>query len=145
MIVVIQDKVPLQEKLDQILEWIDLPIETRPQFIMGLSILSLSMVQLLTLYNSSIRAISRSSWPPCRTCVCACQREQSPLSLDSSCGLRLIAYSENACLCGHICEGSSARGRGAQPDAHRRYRFRQRSRNDRYQPSGADLHGRYSR
>ena len=30
-----QDKVPLQEKLDQILEWIDLPLEERPQLIMG--------------------------------------------------------------------------------------------------------------
>ncbi|KAI0771197.1 Phosphodiest-domain-containing protein [Trametes elegans] len=30
-----RDKVPLQEKLDQILAWIDLPIEERPQFIMA--------------------------------------------------------------------------------------------------------------
>ena len=30
-----QDKVPLQKKLDQILEWIDLPLEERPQLIMG--------------------------------------------------------------------------------------------------------------
>lgn len=32
-----KDHVPLKEKLDQILSWIDMPIETRPQFIMGLS------------------------------------------------------------------------------------------------------------
>ena len=32
-----QDHVPLKEKLDQILSWIDMPIETRPQFIMGSS------------------------------------------------------------------------------------------------------------
>ena len=31
----LQDKVPLREKLDQILTWIDLPLEQRPQFIMG--------------------------------------------------------------------------------------------------------------
>ncbi|KAL1675125.1 alkaline-phosphatase-like protein [Schizophyllum commune] len=30
-----RDKVPLQEKLDQILEWIDLPLEERPQLIMA--------------------------------------------------------------------------------------------------------------
>lgn len=30
-----QDKVPLKEKLDQITAWIDLPIEERPQLIMG--------------------------------------------------------------------------------------------------------------
>ncbi|KAI0769919.1 Phosphodiest-domain-containing protein [Fomes fomentarius] len=30
-----RDRVPLQEKLDQILAWIDLPLETRPQFIMA--------------------------------------------------------------------------------------------------------------
>ncbi|TFY77705.1 hypothetical protein EWM64_g6306 [Hericium alpestre] len=29
------DKVPLQEKLDQIMEWIDLPLEKRPQLIMA--------------------------------------------------------------------------------------------------------------
>ena len=34
---VMKDHVPLKEKLDQILSWIDMPIETRPQFIMGLS------------------------------------------------------------------------------------------------------------
>lgn len=33
----VQDKVPLQEKLDQILAWVDLPIDERPQLIMGLS------------------------------------------------------------------------------------------------------------
>ena len=30
-----QDKVPLAEKLDQILRWIDFPLDTRPQLIMG--------------------------------------------------------------------------------------------------------------
>jgi hypothetical protein len=30
-----QDKVPLSEKLDQILQWVDLPLEKRPQLIMG--------------------------------------------------------------------------------------------------------------
>ncbi|TRM70441.1 alkaline-phosphatase-like protein [Schizophyllum amplum] len=30
-----RDKVPLQEKLDQIMQWIDLPIEERPQLIMA--------------------------------------------------------------------------------------------------------------
>ena len=30
-----QDKVPLSEKLDQILRWIDFPLDTRPQLIMG--------------------------------------------------------------------------------------------------------------
>ncbi|KAI1794902.1 Phosphodiest-domain-containing protein [Ganoderma leucocontextum] len=30
-----KDHVPLKEKLDQILSWIDMPIETRPQFIMA--------------------------------------------------------------------------------------------------------------
>ena len=34
-IVVLQDKVPLNEKLDQIMAWIDLPLEKRPQFISG--------------------------------------------------------------------------------------------------------------
>jgi hypothetical protein len=32
----VQDKVPLTEKLDQIAAWIDLPIEKRPQLILGL-------------------------------------------------------------------------------------------------------------
>ena len=32
---VFQDKVPLSEKLDQIMTWIDLPLEKRPQFISG--------------------------------------------------------------------------------------------------------------
>ena len=31
----LQDKVPLSEKLDQILQWIDLPLNARPQLIMG--------------------------------------------------------------------------------------------------------------
>ena len=31
-----QDKVPMQDKLDQILAWIDLPLEKRPQLITGL-------------------------------------------------------------------------------------------------------------
>lgn len=31
----IQDRVPLGEKLDQILNWIDLPLEQRPQLILG--------------------------------------------------------------------------------------------------------------
>jgi hypothetical protein len=35
-LIVLQDKVPLSEKLDQIMAWIDLPLETRPQFISGL-------------------------------------------------------------------------------------------------------------
>jgi hypothetical protein len=30
-----QDKVPLEEKLEQILTWIDLPLEKRPQLILG--------------------------------------------------------------------------------------------------------------
>ena len=30
-----RDKVPLKEKLDQLMEWIDLPLELRPQLIMG--------------------------------------------------------------------------------------------------------------
>jgi hypothetical protein len=33
-----QDKVPLSEKLDQIVTWIDLPLEQRPQFISGLQL-----------------------------------------------------------------------------------------------------------
>ena len=32
----VQDHVPLKHKLNQILSWIDMPIETRPQFIMGM-------------------------------------------------------------------------------------------------------------
>ena len=34
----LQDKVPLSEKLDQIMAWIDLPLEQRPQFISGSSL-----------------------------------------------------------------------------------------------------------
>jgi hypothetical protein len=34
----IQNKVPLKEKLDQIIDWIDLPLEERPQLIMGASL-----------------------------------------------------------------------------------------------------------
>lgn len=30
-----KDKVPMKEKHDQIMSWIDLPLEKRPQFIMG--------------------------------------------------------------------------------------------------------------
>ena len=30
-----QDKVPLDEKLEQILTWIDLPLEKRPQLLLG--------------------------------------------------------------------------------------------------------------
>ena len=31
-----QDKVPLKEKLDQIMRWVDLPLDNRPQLIMGM-------------------------------------------------------------------------------------------------------------
>lgn len=31
-----QDRVPLDEKLDQILTWIDLPLERRPQLLLGM-------------------------------------------------------------------------------------------------------------
>ena len=31
----VQDRVPLDNKLDQILNWIDLPLEQRPQLILG--------------------------------------------------------------------------------------------------------------
>ena len=34
---VLQDEVPLSEKLDQIMAWVDLPLENRPQFISSLS------------------------------------------------------------------------------------------------------------
>lgn len=30
-----RDKVPMQEKHDQIMTWVDMPIETRPQLILG--------------------------------------------------------------------------------------------------------------
>ena len=33
-----KDHVPLSEKLDQILAWVDLPLEKRPQLIMGISV-----------------------------------------------------------------------------------------------------------
>jgi len=31
-----QDKVPLGQKLDQLMKWIDLPFDKRPQFLMGM-------------------------------------------------------------------------------------------------------------
>ena len=31
-----QDKVPLKEKLDQIMRWVDLPLDNRPQLITGM-------------------------------------------------------------------------------------------------------------
>ena len=40
----LQDKVSLQDKLDQILAWIDMPLEKRPQFIMGMCITTLDEV-----------------------------------------------------------------------------------------------------
>ena len=43
-----QDKVSLQDKLDQILAWIDMPLEKRPQFIMGMCITTLNEVYFLT-------------------------------------------------------------------------------------------------
>lgn len=36
-LIALQDEVPLSEKLDQIMAWVDLPLENRPQFISSLS------------------------------------------------------------------------------------------------------------
>lgn len=36
----LQEQVPLSEKLEQITAWIDLPLEKRPQFIAGLSLVT---------------------------------------------------------------------------------------------------------
>ena len=44
-----QDKVPLKKKLDQITAWIDLPIEERPQLIMGTPPLLSTRPQAFTL------------------------------------------------------------------------------------------------
>lgn len=46
---ILQNKVPLKDKLEQLLEWIDMPLETRPQLILGRLLLTLSMF-----YNSRL-------------------------------------------------------------------------------------------
>ena len=51
-----QDNVPLKEKLDQILAWIDMPLETRPQFITGTGHVSLTTV-LIEMAYYSVRAL----------------------------------------------------------------------------------------
>ena len=51
-----QDNVPLKEKLDQILAWIDMPLETRPQFITGTRHVFLTAVLIQMTYHS-VRAL----------------------------------------------------------------------------------------
>ena len=51
-----QDNVPMKEKLDQILAWIDMPLETRPQFITGTRHVAVTTV-LIDMAYCSVRAL----------------------------------------------------------------------------------------
>ena len=52
----------MQVKLDQILAWIDLPLEKRPQLITGLH-MNGSFACLSLIEEYSVRAVSRPGWP----------------------------------------------------------------------------------
>ena len=68
-----QDEVPLSEKLDQIMTWVDLPLEKRPQFISSLSFPTGRRTRGL-MDSSSVRTIPGPSRPRHRSLLSARQR-----------------------------------------------------------------------
>jgi hypothetical protein len=60
-----QNNVPLSEKLDQIMAWIDLPLQDRPQFISGIFAGSLTwkLLILFVAYEPSLDQAGHATGP----------------------------------------------------------------------------------
>jgi hypothetical protein len=76
-----QNRVTLAEKLRCITDWIDMPLETRPQLILGSFAAAICLLDLIR--SLSLRAILRSSrtlgWPVVKTCEC--KSNKHPVSI----------------------------------------------------------------